>query len=86
MRKVKEELKRVGEKYPLLLTKVFDVSNLSELEYIILKGRYIDGLLFKQIEYLTGKSERYVYRCHENAIKKTVEKFNILDLLNLMHQ
>lgn len=86
MKKIINELKRVGQKHPLLLTKIFEAADLSGLEYIIMKSRYIDGLLFKEIEYNTQKSERHIYRCHNNGIKKTVDKFNMLELLDLMSQ
>lgn len=86
MESIIRELKRVGKKHPLLLTKMFEASGLTELEYIIMKSRYVDGLLFKQIEYVTEKSERHVYRCHKSGIKKTVDKFNMLELLDLACQ
>lgn len=81
-----DELKELGKKHPFLLKRIFEASNLNNLEFEVLKSRYIDGLLFKQIEFRTGRSERQIYRCHKSGIRKTVDRFNMAGLLDFMCQ
>ena len=73
MAKITKELRKLGKNNPQLLLKKLKKMELSELELIILKSRYIDGLLFKQIPDVIGKSESWMYKVHKRAILRVVE-------------
>ena len=47
MIKIKEELRRLGKKSPQLLLNKLEAVELSNLEFLIMKLRYIEGLSFK---------------------------------------
>lgn len=79
-----EDLKKAGHNHPAFVEKMFKLSNLNDAELIVMKSRYIDGLLFKQID--IGVSERQKYRCHKEGIKKTGDKFGLAEVLDLMCQ
>lgn len=57
--------------------------DLSKLELLIMKLRYVDGLLIKQIPELSGVGERWVKKVHAQAIIKTLDGLTINDLLEL---
>ena len=79
MAKFQEKLRKLGKKNPQLLLKKLKKMELTELELIILKSRYIDGLFFKQIPEVIGKSESWMYKVHQRAITKIVD--NIISLI-----
>ena len=79
MAKFQDELRKLGKKNPQLLLKKLKKMDLTELELIILKSRYIDGLFFKQIPEVIGKSESWMYKEHKKAIKKIVD--NLISLI-----
>ena len=79
MAKIQDELRKLGKKNPQLLLKKLKKMDLTELELIILKSRYIDGLFFKQIPEVIGKSESWMYKEHKKAIKKIVD--NLISLI-----
>lgn len=64
------ELRKLGKKNPQLLLEKLEKMELTSLEFIILKSRYIDRLFFKQIPEVIGKSESWMYKVHKQAIKK----------------
>jgi DNA-directed RNA polymerase specialized sigma subunit len=64
------ELRKLGKKNPQLLLEKLEKMELTSLEFIILKSRYIDRLFFKQIPEIIGKSESWMYKVHKQAIKK----------------
>lgn len=66
-----------------LLEKKLEALELSKLELIIMKRRYIDGLLVKQIPEFSGVSERWVKKVHARAINKTLDGLQVTDLLEL---
>lgn len=66
-----------------LLEKKLEALELSKLELIIMKRRYIDGLLIKQIPEFSGVSERWVKKVHARAINKTLDGLQVADLLEL---
>lgn len=66
-----------------LLEKKLEALELSKLELIIMKRRYIDGLLVKQIPEFSGVSERWVKKVHARAINKTLDGLQVADLLEL---
>lgn len=66
-----------------LLEKKLETLELSKLELIIMKRRYIDGLLVKQIPEFSGVSERWVKKVHARAINKTLDGLQVADLLEL---
>lgn len=79
-----EDLRKAGKSHPAFVEKMFKQAGLSNAELIVMKGRYIDGLLFKQID--IGVSQRQVFRCHKEGIKKTGDKFGLAEVLDLMCQ
>lgn len=79
-----EDLRKAGKNHPAFVEKMFMLSDLNNAELIVMKSRYIDGLLFKQID--IGVSERQKYRCHKEGIKKTGDKFGLAEILDLMCQ
>ena len=84
MKKVCEELRRVGKTSPELLKQRLEAVDLTDLEFSIMKLRYIDGLLFKQIK--VGVGERQLYKVHKKAIEKTVAKLKLADWLGFFVQ
>lgn len=66
-----------------LLEKKLEALELSKLELIIMKRRYIDGLFIKQIPEFSGVSERWVKKVHARAINKTLDGLQAADLLEL---
>ena len=66
-----------------LLEKKLEALELSKLELIIMKRRYIDGLFIKQIPEFSGVSERWVKKVHARAINKTLGGLQVADLLEL---
>jgi DNA-directed RNA polymerase specialized sigma subunit len=79
-----EDLRKAGQKHPAFVEKMFMLSDLNNVELIVMKSRYIDGLLFKQID--IGVSQRQVFRCHKEGIRKTEDKFGLAEILDLMCQ
>ena len=61
-----------------LLEKKLDALELSKLELIIMKRRFI-----KQIPEFSGVSERWVKKVHARAINKTLDGLQVADLLEL---
>lgn len=76
-----EDLKKAGKKHPAFVENMFKQAGLNNVELIVMKSRYIDGLLFKQIN--IGISERQMFRCHKDGIKKTEDKFGLSEILDL---
>lgn len=66
-----------------LLEKKLEALALSKLELIIMKKRYVDCLLIKQIPEFLNVSERWVKKVHARAINKTLDGLNVSDLLEL---
>lgn len=83
LKKFKEDLRNAGRKNPQLLTHKLEAMNFSDFELSILKFRYIDGLLFKQIAYHTQRGETWVKKVHRKATLKLLDRFNLADLLEL---
>lgn len=79
-----KDLRKAGKKHPAFVERMFKLADLNTTELIVMKSRYIDGLLFKQID--IGVSERQKYRCHKEGIKKTGDKFGLAEILDLMCQ
>ena len=79
----KEGLRFAGANNPQLLISKLERIGLTRLELNIMKMRYIDGLLIKQIPELVQAEERWVKKVHSRAIIKTLDGFNLLDLFEL---
>lgn len=86
MKKICIELRNLGKKHPELLKQRLEVVDLTDLEFFIMKLRYIDGLVFKQIPDIVGVKERYMYKLHKSAIEKTVAKLKLADWLGFFVQ
>ena len=94
MIKIKEELRRLGKKSPQLLLNKLEAVELSNLEFLIMKLRYIEGLSFKQIPEEIKKlinhaepySDSWIFKVHQKALKKTVARLKLADWLGLFVQ
>jgi len=64
--------KRMGRKNKDLLLKKLEDLELTDLEFIIMKSRYVDGLGFKQVWPAAGVCERRMYYLHNSAMQKAV--------------
>lgn len=92
MKKICKELRRLGKQSPELLLEKFKAVDLSELEFIIMKLRYVDGLDFKlipeKVKQLCNQAEAYsdswVFKVHKKALKKTVDALKLADWLRLV--
>lgn len=83
IKKFKEDLREAGRRHPQLLIQKFETFRLSELELSIMKLRYVDGLLIKQIAYETGYGETWVKKVHRKATLKILDTMKLADLLEL---
>lgn len=83
LKKFKDDIRAVGRRNPQLLINKLDRLDFSELELSILKYRYIEGLLIKQIAYQTGYTQRWIKRVHQKATLKALDGLNVADLLEL---
>lgn len=81
--KFKEGLRIAGVNNPQLLVEKLERIGLTRLELNIMKMRYIDGLLIKQMPEMLQVEERWVKKVHSRAIIKTLDGFNLLDLFEL---
>lgn len=94
MKKVCEELRRVGKTSPELLKQRLEAVGLTDLEFLIMKLRYIDQWDFKlipgEIKRINNQakpySDRHIFRCHKSAIEKTVAKLRLADWLGFFVQ
>ena len=86
MKKICIELRNLGKKHPELFKQRLEAVDLSDLEFLIMKLRYIDGLVFKQIPDMVGVCQRHVYKVHKSAIEKTVAKLKLADWLGFFVQ
>ena len=92
MKKICAELRRLGKKRPELLYAKLESVDLTDLEFLIMKLRYIDGLDFKlipeKIKQLYNQAEPYsdnwVFKVHKKALKKTVDALKLADWLSLI--
>lgn len=73
IKKFKGSLRLAGRRNPQLLAQKLENLELSDLELIIMKLRYIDGLLFKQILSFIPVEERRMYALHKSAVNKAVD-------------
>lgn len=83
LKNFKDDLRAAGKRNPELLMKKLEKLELSELELAIMKFRYIDGLLIKQIPILASVGERWVKKIHCKATQKALDGWNIADLIDL---
>ena len=83
LKNFKDDLRTAGRKNPQLLINKFVALEFSELELSILKLRYIDGLLIKQIAYHTGYGEPWVKKVYRRATLKLLDRLKLADLLEL---
>lgn len=79
----KHDLRLAGKRTPQLLMQKFEAIGLSGLELDIMKFRYCDGLLIKQIPNLVSVSERWVKKVHLKATIKALDAFSAADLVEL---
>lgn len=79
----KDDLRRAGRECPQLFIQKLEDIGLTELEIRIMKLRYCDGLLIKQISDLVSVGDRWVKKVHSKAIIRALDKLNALDLVEL---
>lgn len=79
----KEALRFAGVTKPELLTSKLEGIGLTELELSIIKKRYIDGLLIKQMPEFVCCGERWLKRVHAVAINKVYTRLSAKDLAEL---
>ncbi len=83
MAKITGEMRKLGKKNPELLLQKLEAVELTDLEFLIMRLRYIDGLVFKQIPDIAGVSERWVYKVHKKAAQKTAASIKLAEWLAL---
>lgn len=83
LKKFKYDLREAGKRRPELLKQKLEALNFSELEFSIMKLKYIDGLLMKQIAYNCSVSERWAKRVHAKAVLKSLDALSPADLIAL---
>ena len=81
--KFKDDLRRAGERNPQLLLEKLGNIELTKLQLNIMKLRYIDGLLIKQIPDVVRVGERWVKSAHAEAIIKALDRLKVADLVEL---
>lgn len=81
--KFKEDLRQAGERNPQLLLEKLSNIGLTKLQLNIMKLRYIDGLLIKQIPDVVNVGERWVKTAHAEAIIKALDQIKAPDLEEL---
>ena len=81
--KFKDDLRRAGERNPQLLLEKLGNIGLTKLQLNIMKLRYIDGLLIKQIPDVVRVGERWVKSAHAEAIIKALDRLKVADLVEL---
>lgn len=79
----KDDLAFVGRHNPQLLIDKLEKVGLSNHEFNIMKLRYIDDLLIKQIPELLSVEERWVKKLHSRAIIKTLDALHEVDLVEM---
>lgn len=79
----KDDLRSVGLQNPLLLTRKLKHIGLSPLEFDIMKLRYIDGLLIKQMPDVLNCGERWIKSVHSVAIIKALDRLSVADLVEM---
>ena len=92
MKKICKELRRLGKQSPELLLAKLEAVDLTDLEFLIMKFRYVDGLDFKlipeKVKQLCNQAEAYsdswVFKVHKKALKKTVDALKLADWLRLV--
>lgn len=76
-------LRCAGQRQPELLMQKFENIGLNRLELTIMKLRYIDGLLIKQIAAQAVVGERWTKKVHLAATLKALDKIKASDLVEL---
>lgn len=79
----KDDLRRAGRECPQLFIQKLEDIGLTELELRIMKLRYVNGLLIKQLPYVLNKSERWIKRVHSLAILKALDRLKVADLVEI---
>ena len=83
LQKFKEDIRNAGRKNPELLEQKLQALELSCLELTIMKLRYIDGLMIKQIPAVVFVGERWIEKVHAKAVSKALDGLTAADLLEL---
>lgn len=79
----KDDLRQAGERNPQLLLAKLSNIGLTKLQLDIMRLRYIDGLLIKQIPDVVCVGERWVKTAHAEAIIKALDRIKAPDLEEL---
>lgn len=79
----KDDLRSVGLQNPVLLIRKLENIGLSRLEFSIMKLRYVDGLLIKQMPDVLNCGERWIKSVHSVAIIKALDRLSVADLVEM---
>ena len=79
----KKDLRTAGVLNPQLLMKKLARLKLSDLELEIIRLRYVDGLLIKQIVFYTHHCETWIKKVNQKATKKILDGLTTADLVEL---
>jgi U3 small nucleolar RNA-associated protein 14 len=83
LKKIKKDLRIAGIVNPELLMKKLQRLGLSNLELEIIKERYIDIKLIKEIAYNTGHCEAWIKKAHQKVLTRLLDLLNTADLREL---
>lgn len=83
LKNFKDDLREAGKRHPKLLIQKLETVGLSDLEFSIMKLRYVDGLLMKQIAFELSVGERWAKRVHYKATMKALDVLKPADLFEL---
>ena len=83
LKKFKGVLHKIGLSDPELLISKLEGIGLTDLEFSIIKMRYIDGLYVKQMPEFARRGERWLKRVHAVAINKVYSRLSAKDLAEL---
>lgn len=79
----KKDLRTAGVLNPQLLMNKLQKIRLSDLELEIIRLRYIDGLLIKQIVFYTHHCENWIKKVNQKATNKILDGLTTADLVEL---
>ena len=83
LKKIKKDLRIAGMINPELLMHKLQRLGLSDLELEIIKFRYVDGLLIKQIAFNTGHCQAWIKKANQKVLKKLLDLLTTADLREL---
>ena len=83
LKKIKKDLRIAGTVNPELLIRKLQRLGLSNLELEIIKERYIDIKLIKEIAYNTKHCEAWIKKAHQKVLTRLLDELTTADLREL---